>query len=368
MNSDKFLFSIIIPVYNTGKYIEKCLKSVQEASGKDCEIIIVNDGSTDNSEEIILDFINNLPSDIKSNYIYTKKNNKGLADTKNVGIEKANGKYISVVDSDDYISKDFYTIARKYVDKYDIIVYDLYVVFEKDKTWNYTARAWRDDRKNELSAFLNGAMSGSSCNKIIKKELYNNYKFPVGKQYEDTAVTPFILTDAKMIKYIPYPLYYYLQREKSIVATNTLMSAFYKICKNITDVVKQKNNNYEKYKNVINEFFVDRILEIFVQDYNENKEEFISNITDFGKNNKGIINYIVEDNLIDNLENHYSAEQKNTVKSFFLLLSQDKYDELVVSLENMNKSKEEEVEAEQKNYFKNVKYTLKEFIKALLNR
>ena len=70
MNSDKFLFSIIIPVYNTGKYIEKCLKSVQEASGKDCEIIIVNDGSTDNSEEIILDFINNLPSDIKSNYIY----------------------------------------------------------------------------------------------------------------------------------------------------------------------------------------------------------------------------------------------------------------------------------------------------------
>lgn len=366
MNNNKFIFSIIIPVYNTGKYIEKCLKSIHEAIDQECEVIIINDGSTDNSEELILNFIRKLPEKIKNNFVYIKKENKGLADTKNVGIEKARGEFISVVDSDDYISQDFYTIAKKYVNKYDIIVYDLYVVFEKDKSWNYTARAWRDDRKNELASFLNGAMSGSSCNKIIKKELYNSYKFPVGKQYEDTAVTPFILTDAQKIKYIPYPLYYYLQREKSIVATNTLMSAFYKICNNITEVLNDKNKNYQKYKYVINEFFVDRILEIFMQDFDENREDFIKNITDFRENNQEIINFIVDNNIVDKLENHYTEEQKEVVKNYFIMLSQKNYNQIKLTLEN-NEYKED-VKVESKSYFQNVKHTLKEFIKALLNR
>ena len=142
-----------------------------------------------------------------------KKDNKGLADTKNVGIAKARGEFISVVDSDDYIDKNFYKIAREYVKDNNIIIYDLYVVFEKNPLWNYTSRACRDDKENFLDGLINGAMSGSSCNKIIKKELYNGFEFPVGKQYEDVAVTPFILTNAKNIKYIPYPMYYYLQRE-----------------------------------------------------------------------------------------------------------------------------------------------------------
>ena len=311
---NKFLFSIIIPVYNTEKYIEKCLNSIQEAIDTDCEVIIINDGSTDNSESRIMKFIENLDEKYKDNYKYLKKANKGLADTKNVGIEEARGEYISVVDSDDYISKDFYEIARKYVNNYDIIIYDLYIVFEKNKSWNYTSRAWRDDRDNELTAFLNGAMSGSSCNKIIKKELYNDYKFPVGKEYEDTAVTPFILTDAKNIKYVPYPLYYYLQREKSIVATNTLMSAFFKICNNITDVLNKKDKDYEKYKYIINEFFVDRLYEIFIQDFTENRNEFISDISNFEEKNKDIINYIIDSNMVNECENHYSNEQKDTVQ------------------------------------------------------
>ena len=199
----KFLFSIIVPVYNTEKYVEKTLKSIYEAMDRDCEVIVVNDGSKDNSEEIIKKFINALPEEYKNNFVYVKKDNKGLADTKNVGIAKARGEFISVVDSDDYIDKNFYKIAREYVKDNDIIIYDLYVVFEKNPLWNYTSRACRDDKENFLDGLINGAMSGSSCNKIIKKELYNGFEFPVGKQYEDVAVTPFILTNAKNIKYIP---------------------------------------------------------------------------------------------------------------------------------------------------------------------
>ena len=111
----KFLFSIIVPVYNTEKYVEKTLKSIYEAMDRECEVIVVNDGSKDNSEEIIKKFINALPEEYKNNFVYVKKDNKGLADTKNVGIAKARGEFISVVDSDDYIDKNFYKIAREYV-------------------------------------------------------------------------------------------------------------------------------------------------------------------------------------------------------------------------------------------------------------
>jgi len=314
---NKFLFSIIVPVYNTEKYIEKSLKSIYDAMDKDCEVIVVNDGSKDNCEKIINNFINNLPEDYKDNFIYVKKENKGLADTKNVGIAKARGEFISVVDSDDYIDKNFYKIAREYVKENDIIIYDLYVVFEKNPLWNYTSRAWRDDKENFLDGLLNGAMSGSSCNKIIKKELYADFKFPVGKEYEDVAVTPFILTNAKNIKYIPYPMYYYLQREKSIVATNTYMSAFYKICKNISEVIKNHNNDCEKYKLIINEFFVRRILDMVSQDYNANKKEFLTHLEEFAKDNQNTIEYIVNSNMVNTEKNDYSARQKEMVSNMF---------------------------------------------------
>ncbi len=326
MEKNDFLFSIIVPVYNTEKYIEESLDSIVKAIDTDCEVIIINDGSTDNSEQVILNYINKLPEKFKNNFIYTKKENKGLADTKNVGLEMSRGKYISVVDSDDYIGEEFYTIARKYItNNIDMIIYDVYVVFEKDRKWNYTSRGKTDSKENDLVALLNGAISGSSCNKIIKKDLYSDYKFPVGKEYEDTAVTPFLISNAKNIQYLPYALYYYRQRDKSIVATNTLMSAFYKIAQNISEVIMDKNLDMEKYKYVINEFITDRMLDMLTQDYNENRKEFINNLKGFAKDNKYVITYIVESNMIYTIENHYSERQKNICMQILDFLLKDEY-------------------------------------------
>ena len=358
MEKHEFLFSIIVPVYNTEKYIKKCLQSIEKAMDVDCEVIIINDGSTDKSEQIINNYIDNVQEKYKNNFIYIKKENKGLADTKNVGIKKARGKYISVVDSDDYISEDFYDIARKYVEESDIIIYDLYVVFEKDKALNYVGRAFNDNKKEEIVSFLNGAMSGSSCNKIIKKELYNNYEFPVGKEYEDTAVTPFILEDANKIKYIPYAMYYYLQREKSIVASNTLISAFYKICSNITEVIEEKGSNYEKYKNIVNEFFVDRIFEIFIQELDEEKKNFLKSIKDFKEKNIKTIEYIVDTNMIYNLENHYTERQKKLVSNVFKFLLKEKFK----SVQN------EFTKRKIINYLRNVMKGFKIFLKSIVNK
>lgn len=336
MENKDFLFSIIVPVYNTEKYIEKSLASIKAAIDYDCEVILVNDGSTDHSEEKIMKFLEELPEDYKDNFVYTKKENKGLADTKNVGLKLARGKFISVVDSDDYISDDFYNIARRYVKDYDIIIYDVYVVFEKDRKLNYVSRAKSDWKENPMVALMNGAISGSSCNKIIKKDLYKGHVFPVGKQYEDTAVTPFILSETDKIKYIPYPLYYYQQREKSIVATNTLMSAYYKICKNISDVIRESKENIEKYKYVINEFVLDRMLDMLTQDFKENKENFLKNLQGLAIENKQVIDYIVSSNMIENIENHYSERQKQVVNKILNYLQNSQY----LKIKNLLKMRE----------------------------
>ena len=358
INNKSFLFSIIVPVYNTEKYVEKCLNSIQKAMDTDCEVIIVNDGATDNSDSIIKEYINKLPDKYKENFVYVTKENKGLADTKNVGISLARGKFISVVDSDDYISDDFYTIARKYINEYEIIIYDLYIIFEKNNLWNYTSRARRDDKEDFLDGLLSGAMSGSSCNKIIKKELYKGFEFPVGKQYEDTAVTPFILTNANKIKYVPYPMYYYLQREKSIVATNTYMSAFYKICSNITDVIKEHGSIYDKYKYVINEFFVKRTLDIFEQDLYKNKKEFLNNIKDFAQKNKETIEYIIKQDFVNTVANEYSPRQKKIVTDMYIALA------------NGECKKVKRVLTQRKviNYLRNIKNSFVKFAKSIINR
>ena len=311
------LFSIIVPVYNTEKYVIKCLDSIKNAIKEDCEVIIVNDGSTDNSKKVINEYIEKLPEQYKSLFIYNEKPNKGLADTKNVGISLANGNYISVIDSDDYISEDFYDIARRYISEgNEIIIYDLYVIFEKTPEYTYVARARVDKETDMKKALISGAMQGSSCNKIIKKSLYEPYEFPTNKEYEDTSVTPFILMDTEKIKYIPYPLYYYLQREKSIVASNTYISAFYKICENISNELVKKED-FKKYHEVINEFFVRRMLEIMYADYKKSRKEFKANMKQFFEHNKKVIDYILENEMAYK-DNEYSVRQKAVLNNLLI--------------------------------------------------
>ena len=103
--------SVIVPVYNTEKYIERCLKSLLEQRYNDYEIIVVNDGSLDNSEEVINMYIKNYGDKIK----YYVKPNGGLSDARNYGIQKATGDYICFVDSDDYIESELFEKLSSYV-------------------------------------------------------------------------------------------------------------------------------------------------------------------------------------------------------------------------------------------------------------
>src|SRR5574344_1567100 len=112
--------SVIVPVYNTSKYLKKCLDSILSQKGQNFEIILINDGSTDNSEQIIKDYQNKFPDIIK---LYTKKNG-GLSDARNYGVQKANGKYFCFIDSDDYIDKNlFKELEKEFANEPDLIKY-----------------------------------------------------------------------------------------------------------------------------------------------------------------------------------------------------------------------------------------------------
>ena len=273
-NND-ILISIIVPVYNTSKYLVNCLDSIYAAIDNDCEVIIVNDGSTDDSEKIIKDYISNLKNETyKNNTVYIYKENKGLAD--------------------DRINKNFYRDAREYLDKNDMVIYDLYTDYEDDPKYNHIIRAAREDcLDSKVSKFVHGAMQGSSCNKIIKKDLYK-YEFPVGKQYEDVAVTPFLLMEAKNIKYIPNPYYIYLQRKTSIVGTNKWDEAYFKICENINDVFENNKLKYKNYKELVCEFYFLRIIDVFDHSLRKNKGKIKPLVESYIENNRYMLNEIHE--------------------------------------------------------------------------
>lgn len=212
--------SIIIPVYNTSKYIEKCLNSIINQTMESIEIIIVNDGSTDNSEEIIQKWIDK--NEHKKTIKYFKKENGGLSEARNFGVKQATGKYITFVDSDDYLDKNIYKNLEKYIDeKIELIKFKMSTVDEKyqliekldgpvfDKCSGPEAfkRLYSTDTFMEVS-----------CIYLYKKDFYekNKFEFELKTYHEDFGLIPWILINAKSVVSTEYLGYYYLKRENSI--------------------------------------------------------------------------------------------------------------------------------------------------------
>ncbi|MCI9592468.1 MAG: glycosyltransferase [Lachnospiraceae bacterium] len=212
MASNKQL-SIIIPVYNTEKYLKKCLDSVVAAADSCMEVLIINDGSTDNSEELILEYCQMHPT----LFCYYKKQNGGLSDVKNYGLARASGEYVIFLDSDDYIEPQMYRemLSAAVSSQADVVVCDFQMVFE-NHTPSYVVHCNNPNRNTVFEQVLDTWMMGTSCNKIVKRILYNGLEFPKGMNNEDICVTPTVLGRANKIIVINKPFYNYLQRQGSI--------------------------------------------------------------------------------------------------------------------------------------------------------
>ena len=212
--------SIIVPVYNTANKLEKCLESLVNQTMKDIEIVIVNDGSTDNSEEIIMKYQDKYPNIIK----YYKKENTGVSDTRNYGLNVAKSEYIMYIDSDDYI--DIHTLEKlnKYIENgIELIKFKLQKVDERGELIEkFDGPVFEKTTGEEAFEELYGedVMLVSPCVYIIKKEIFTRNKFEfIGKYHEDFGLIPFIIITAKSIVSTPYYLYNYVQGEESITRT-----------------------------------------------------------------------------------------------------------------------------------------------------
>ncbi len=204
--------SIIIPVYNTERYLRKCLESIFKNLPKNTEVIIVNDGTKDNSEVIIKEF----EEKYKDILVYYKKENGGLSSAKNFGLERATGKYITFVDSDDYVDEnmhlDMLSVANK--NDADIVYCDVEEVFEDNK--KLYVHCTNNNRSTPFFKAIDINLMAASWNKLIKKDLFKGISYPNGLNNEDVAVTPILFARANKIIKIDKPYYKYFQRTGSI--------------------------------------------------------------------------------------------------------------------------------------------------------
>jgi len=194
--------SIIVPIYNEEKNLKKCIDSLINQTYKNLEIILLNDGSTDKSKEIIDSYKD-------KRIIAIHKKNTGISDTRNIGIDKSTGAYIMFVDSDDYIELNCIEKLMKIIDEEesDIVMFNYYLETSNKKIEirlpKIEAHTLKED-ENLLAKIHLGP-----CTKIFKKELIKNNYFPLHLKYEDVPVVVEALINAKKISFINDFLYHY---------------------------------------------------------------------------------------------------------------------------------------------------------------
>lgn len=217
----KDLISIIVPVYNIDKYIEKCLLSLVKQSYKNIEIVVVNDGSVDKSEEICK-FYARQYSKVK---LYTKENG-GLSDARNYGISKSHGEYIVFVDGDDYVDEKMCEILINSLkeNNADISICGRIIENKGRKSRPFYSNKNELYSKNEALMELNSLrkFDMSAWAKLYKISLFNDIKFPIGVINEDLYIMYRIFNKCNRIVYNESKLYYYVQRIGSISKRNNI--------------------------------------------------------------------------------------------------------------------------------------------------
>lgn len=233
--------SIIVPVYNTEKYLEKCINSLLNQTLSDIEILMVNDGSVDGSEEIIQKF-----QQKDSRVILINKSNGGQASARNLGLSKATGEYIAFIDSDDYADYNFceklYTKAIS--GNYDIICCDYFIIDgAKEVYFNVF-----DFESCELSASEYAFSGAGPCNKMYKRSFLqeHGFVFPEGIIYEDYACIPALVVYNPNVFYCKEPLFYYVHHNASTMRSDQYKQKYEDIFK-ASDILYQKMKDTEYY-------------------------------------------------------------------------------------------------------------------------
>ena len=278
--------SIIIPVYNVEKYLEECLDSVLNQTLKETEIICIDDGSTDNSLNILKEY----SKKDKRVKIITKENG-GQASARNLGIKEAQGEYIAFVDSDDFIEPEMFEklYTKSKDNKLDlamckIALYDNETEEINTLAWYYMLGVFRDFKKDVFShkdtKEFTCEISVTPYNKIYKTSLIkdNNILFPEGLIFEDEKFFYDVYLRAKRVSIVDEFLYYYRTNRKGStvdIAKESDYTDLITIFKQIRETFKE-TKNYEDYKVLLANRFIHLELSRFTQTSAKYKEKYFN--------------------------------------------------------------------------------------------
>lgn len=318
---NKELISVIVPVYNVEKYLKYSINSILNQTYKNLEIILVNDGSTDKSEEICDEF-----KEIDNRIKVIHKQNGGLADARNIGITNAKGMYIGFVDSDDYIHPSFFEELYNMIiaNNADIAECE-FLRINIDDVNNSQNIIEAENAKAEILTEIETSNNALELlfgprlkpyikkvvvwNKLYKKQLFDDVKFPVGRLHEDEFTTFKILNNAKTISSTNKILHGYIQTKNSIMRNEIKQ-------KRITDNLEAYIDSSEYFKNQNNtniemksrRRYLENCIELsgkVLKENSEDKESKLVNITKLYK-----ANY---ENFIDDIINNNQNEKTNEI-------------------------------------------------------
>ena len=317
--------SVIIPVYNVEGYLEECLESVVNQSFNDLEIICINDGSTDNSLDIL-----NKYAKMDDRIIIINQENKGLGAARNVGLDNANGDYIYFIDSDDYLElnalNELYHVALN--NNVDLIIFKL-LNFHDDTRETFIVPY---HEMNSLSRFYDKIFTPNEIignildfdvtvySKFFKSDLISGMRFDEKLIFEDNLFTTEAILKSEKIYFYNKYLYYRRNRNESIMTSRF---------KNHMDTIEVSNNVFDKikeygyYNEVINKFFIKKInitYHRFLTIRDEYKETFFNKIKQDFLEKKEEFEKAVNFDKIDSKSKfiYYSAIDSHTFVEFEL--------------------------------------------------
>ena len=257
MSQEKALISIIIPVYKVEKYLEKCIQSVINQTYENLQIILVDDGSPDNCGKICDEYAK---KDHRIEVIH--KSNGGLSDARNKGLEIAKGEYIGFVDSDDYIEADMYEVLYNLLKQYnaDVSICNFYAVSQGKISIKNADNGINEYNRIEIlkEILLDKNIQSYAWNKLYKKELFDEIKYPIGKKYEDIGTTFYLLEKCNKVVVTGKSEYYYINRQDSIVnnVTETTITDYIELIMQRYDYIEENIKELSSY----NKDYLKRIL------------------------------------------------------------------------------------------------------------
>lgn len=275
--------SIIVPVYKVEKQLEQCIRSILNQSFTNFELILVDDGSPDKCGEICDEYEK---KDKRIKVIHKK--NGGLSDARNAGLDIAKGKYIGFVDSDDIIHPEMYERMYNFINKYNVDI--VQCKFKKFKSIedinklsniNNTNIEYYTSKEAIMDMIDNNKINVNTWNKLYKRELFENERFPKGKIHEDEFLTYKLMYESNKIAYINEELYYYYQNDNGIMNGSNLIKRLDRI-----EAIEERSNFFLKNgdKDLYNKsntalfFALNKLYFIFKRNIQLRKEEQYINL------------------------------------------------------------------------------------------